>query len=83
MENNKWSDLAALNIVYINVLGHKMDHLSTRLRAPCWGQSVVAHWLKICASTAGDAGSIPCRMLGSKANFKKKEGKNAMLRSYT
>ncbi len=59
MENNKWSDLAALNIVYINVLGHKMDHLSTRLRAPCWGQSVVAHWLKICASTAGGMGLIP------------------------
>lgn len=83
MENNKWSDLAALNIVYVNVLGHKMGHLSTRLRAPRWGHSMVAHWLKICASTAGDLGSIPCRTLDSKANLKKKEGKNAMLRSYT
>ena len=83
MENNKWSDLAALNIVYVNVLGHKMGHLSTRLRAPRWGHSMMAHWLKICASTAGGLGSIPCRTLDSKANLKKKEGKNAMLRSYT
>lgn len=34
--NGKWSDAAALNIVYVRQCrGDKMRHLGTRLRMPC------------------------------------------------